>query len=286
MLMFRGMLLLGLPVAAAGVQSSAQSVTPSQATVTETRIITVKNGGEPDTLLMRATTSGRRSRIDVTGPGARNGPWHQMGTTEIIIATDSTTTAIFIDSARKTYWTTDLRATMHAIQKATSMNIKPVVARDASIIDSLGDGGKIAGYPTLHFRRRATGTMTMNVLGQANTWTDSIVTDYFVAPGLRSEPVEHRADQKPVQPPGAVSGMLSGNLSEVAAASAAAMLRMEKIGRVVETINQSTVTTDGGKMTDVRIEQFVSERTVPASDSLFSIPEGYKKARPGFLPTT
>jgi len=286
MLMFRGMLLLGLPVAAASGQSIAQPARPSQATVTETRSITVKNGGDPDTLLMRATNSGRRSRIDVTGPAARTGPWHEMGTTEIIIATDSTTTAIFIDSARKTYWTTDLRATMHAIQQSTTMNIKPVGARDASSLDSLGDGGRIAGYPTLHFRRRVAGQMTANLLGRTNTWDDSITTDYFVAPGLRPEPVEHGAGRKPVQPPGAVAGTLAGNLSEVAAASAAAMLRMQKIGRVVETITQSTVTTDGGKMTNVRIDQFVSERTIPASDSLFAIPAGYKKARPGFLPTT
>jgi len=289
MLKVRGILLLGLPLAAASqasAQSSDQSPAAAQATVTETRVITQRNGGEPDTVLMRTITAGNRTRIDVTGPGAQRAPWQTVGRTQIMIATDSTTTTTIIDSARKTYWTTDIRATMRAVQKATGMNIKPGVNRDILTIDSLGDGGPVAGYPTLHFRRHATMRMTMNVLGQPTTWADSMVIDYFVAPGLRPDSAEHAAIRKSEQLPGAAAGMLPGGASEVAAAGADAMLRMHKIGRIVETVTQSTATTDGGKMTNLRVEQFVSQRTIPASDSLFSIPEGYKKARPGFLPTT
>lgn len=285
MLKFRGTLLLALPLAAGG-QSSGRSSAPPQATVTETRVITERNGEEPDTVVMRSTQSGGRARMDVTGPGAQKDPWRHMGTTQITIATDSTTTATFIDSARKTYWTTDLRAMMGAVQTAMTMNIKPAATRDTSILDSLGDGGKVAGYPTLHFRRHTTARMTMNMLGQASTWTDTIVTDYYVAPGLRPDSDEHAESHKPRQPSSAVAGVLSGNVNEVAAEGAAAMRRMRKIGRIVETVTESTTTTDGGKMTNRRTEEFVSRRTIPASDSLFSIPEGYKRARPGFLPTT
>jgi hypothetical protein len=286
MLKFRGTLLLGLPLAAAGAQSSTRSAAPSQATVTEMRVITERNGGDPDTVLTRTTESGGRTRMDVTGPGAKKDPWQLMGTTEIMIATDGTPTAIFIDSARKTYWTTDLRAMMSAVPNATTMSIKPAATRDTSILDSLGDGGMVAGYPTLHFRRHATAQMTMNLLGQASTWTDAIVTDYYVAPGLTPDSDEQAARHKPEKPSRAGAGMLPRNMQGVAAAGAAAMRRMRKIGRIVETVTESTTTTDGGKMTNRRTEEFVSRRTIPASDSLFSIPEGYKRARPGFLPTT
>lgn len=102
MLKVHGLLFLLLPLATAGAQS--------QASVTEQRMISETDGGKPDTVLTRTISSGQRTRIDVTGPGSLLEPWRTMGTTQIIIASDSALTASYVDSAKKSYWSTNLRS--------------------------------------------------------------------------------------------------------------------------------------------------------------------------------
>lgn len=279
-----GLLLLVLPVVA-----TAQS----PGTVTEERVTTESNGGQPDTVMMRTISSRGRSRVDVAGGRTLTEPWRSMGTTYISVVGDSGATITYLDSARKTYWTTNLGAALSGALKA--MSVKPVPSAAHSSLDSLGDGGVVAGFRTLHFRGHATSGMTMSVMGNSTTWSDTTTTDYYVAPGLmldtlgaatpsavhRTRPDTGRSHSTSIE---TVSKQLAAATSGDALKARAAMQRMNKLGAIVKTVAEARVTVnDGFKLTRTTTE-LVSHKTIVVPDSLFAVPAGYTKTMPGFMP--
>lgn len=91
----RVLLLVVLPLVTVRAQSTG--------TINESRVITQKDGGKPDTVVIRTTSAGTRTRDDVSGPGTHQNPWHTMGTTQLVTITDSGMSMTYLDSAKKTY---------------------------------------------------------------------------------------------------------------------------------------------------------------------------------------
>ena len=279
-----GLLLLVLPVVA-----TAQS----PGTVTEERVTTETNGGRPDTVMMRTISSRGRSRIDAAGGRMLTEPWRSLGTTYISVPGDSGLTITYLDSTRKTYWATNIGSALSGALKALS--VKPLPSAAHSSLDSLGDGGIVAGFRTLHFRGHATSGMTMNVMGNSTTWADTTTTDYYVAPGLvldtlgaatpsaahRARPDTGRSHSTSID---TVLKQLAGETSGDVLKARAAMQRMNKLGAIVKTVAEARVTVnDGVKLTRTTTE-LVSHKTMVVPDSLFAVPAGYAKTMPGFMP--
>lgn len=278
MLKIHGLLLILLPLAATRAQSLAS--------VIETRLITETAGGKPDTLVMKSITSARRTRIDVSGSGTHVRPWAGLGTSQILIRSDSEYTITYLDSAKKTYWTVNMRSMLANIQKAIGFDMAPAAAGgDTLTIDSLGVGESVMGHSTVHFRMRSVSLMNLNVLGNATTLTTTQTTDYYVAPGVRLDSLYKAQRSSTPALPIPVIPTLSTGMKALAAQRAAATKRMRKIGSVLKTVTQSTTTVPGGTRTQRRSTEVLSYRAASAPDSLFVVPVGYTKTIPGFAPT-
>ncbi len=277
MLKIPGLLLLLAPLATVGAQT--------RGTVNESRMISQKDGAKPDTMVMRTTSVGARTRVDVTGPGTLVEPWRSMGKTSIMIVTDSGTAVTYVDSARKSYWTMNTRSMFNIIQRTTGLTMQPVEGGERPTLDSVGDGGAVAGYQTIHFRGHSTTRMTMNVLGEPTTWTDVRTTDYYVAAALPSDSLEMSAPSSPKPPRDVATMALSDEMKEMAAQRRATMMRMTKLGATVKTVTDSRMTTTGGARSQIQTTELLSHRTMLVPDSTFVVPVGYTKTFPGFTPT-
>lgn len=271
MLKIDGLLLLILPLATAGAQS--------QASVTDSRIITEKNGGKPDTLLIRTITSGRRTRVDLSGPGSLVQPWRMMGTTQLGVVGDSGMTSAYLDSAKKTYWSTNPRALQASIT-TIGLDINPVTPGDTLTLDSLGSGGVVGGHNTVHFRARSAIRLTVPAVGEVGNITEMQTTDYYIIPGPPIDSMGKAA--LPMQTPVL---QVSSGAKELGAERARAMARMAKTGNIIKTVIESKTTSMGGVISQRQTTETLDRRTMSVPDSLFVIPAGYTKVAPSFIPT-
>ncbi|MDQ6736688.1 MAG: hypothetical protein M3Z30_03175, partial [Gemmatimonadota bacterium] len=227
MLKIRGLLLVWLPLATVGAQS--------RGTVNESRVISQKDGGKPDTVVMRTISTGTRTREDFSGPGTLQEPWRTMGTTQILVINDSTTTMTYLDSAKKSYWTTNLSAAMTAIGK--NIDFKMESDTGASVtLDSVDQGEVIAGYKTVHFRGHSTHRMTMNILGAPTAWNVQTTTDYYVAPGFSPDSLELSSSSASKRALEIATASIAPGIKALVARNRSAMERMTKLGTTVKTV--------------------------------------------------
>ncbi len=276
MLKVRGLLLVLLPLTA-GAQSLAS--------VIETRLISQTGGGKPDTLVMKSTTSARRTRTDVSGPGTRVPPWATAGTSQIMSSSDSDFTITYLDSAKKTYWTVNMRSMLANTLKTIGFDMAPAAAGGTLTIDSLGLGDSVMGHPTVHFRTHSVSLMSLNVLGNATTLTTTQTTDYYVAPSVHLDSLEKTNGSGMPSLPTPAMPTLSDGMKTLAAQHATATKRMSKIGSVLKTVTLSTTEVPGGTRSQRQSTEVLSYRAASVPDSLFVVPSGYTKTIPGFAPT-
>ncbi|MEO6863846.1 MAG: hypothetical protein ABI229_00195, partial [Gemmatimonadaceae bacterium] len=252
MLKLHGFLLVFLPLTATGAQSLAS--------VTETRLIQETGGGKPDTLIMKTTTSAGRTRIDVSGSGTHAAPWASLGTSQIMIHSDSGYTITYLDSVKKTYWTVNMRSMFANIQKTIGLDMAPAAAGDTLAIDSLGVGESVMGHPTVHFRAHSVSVMHLNMLGDPTTLTTVQTTDYYVAPGVHLDSLEKTQGPSVPNPPMPLIGSASNGMKALVAQHATAAKRMSKIGSVLKSVTQSATTVPGGTRTQRSTTEVLSYR--------------------------
>lgn len=279
-----GLLLFLLPALAAA---------QSEGTVIEKRVTTETNRGKPVTYLTRTTSSRGRSRMDVSADGPLPEPWRSTGTTIITVRGDSGRTSTSVDSARKTYWTTNIRSILRGALNANVMKRVPSATHFS--VDSLGDGGVVAGFRTVHFRSHLTTSMTSSLLGDATTYVDTSTTDYYVAPGLRFDTLGATASSAMKSPrpdtsrsqhtgPDTLLKQFIGMQSEDTMKARAMIARMNKLGASVKTVAESRVTVEDGVKVTRTTTELVSHERMIVPDSLFVVPAGYVKTMPGFMP--
>jgi len=115
-------LLLLIPVVSARAQV--------RASITESRIITEKPGEAPDTVVLRAVAAGSRSRMEVSGPGAMRPPWQTIGSTTIMVSTDSSIITTHIDPIKKVYWIDDSGKTIANALKSMRFDVQAETGAD------------------------------------------------------------------------------------------------------------------------------------------------------------
>ncbi len=265
-------LLLLVPAAAAQAQVRAY--------ISESRVITEKPGESPDTVAMRTVAAGPRSRLEISGPGATRLPWSIVGATTIMTMTDSAITTIHIDPVRKVYWIDDAGEKIASTLKSIHLNVVPETGPDTARLDSLGSGGMIDGYNTIHFRERSATRTSVSTAAINSVTIQTMIYDYYVAPGSKSDSVDKTVSPG-IQLPKRDVVDLSPAMKELGAREAANKARMAKIGDIVRTVVQSSADADNlfhfrSTVTTDRISDTVA--VVP--DSLFVVPAGYTKTTP------
>lgn len=264
-------LLLVIPGASAHAQV--------RAAITESRIITEKAGATPDTVVMRTVAAGPRSRLEISGTGATRPPWQTTGPITIMVSTDSSIATTHIDTIKKVYWIDDAGKTIADAVKSMHIIMQPVTAGDTLRLDSLGSGGMIDGYNTIHFREHATIRMSVSTPSINSVTTQTMIVDYFVAPGLKSDSID-----KTISPGIQLSremGTASSAMKELGARRAANKQRMAKIGDVVRTVAQSSTNVDDlFKFQITTTTDRISDTVAVVPDSMFTVPAGYTKVTP------
>ena len=164
-----------------------------------------------------------------------------------MVSTDSSIITTHIDPVKKVYWIDDAGKTIANAVKSMHFDMQPVTAADTLRLDSLGSGGMIDGYNTIHFREHSATRMSVSTPSINSVTTHTMISDYYVAP------VHHAASKQ----------------------------RMAKIGDVVRTVAQSSTNVDDlFKFQITTTTDRISDTVAVVPDSMFTVPAGYTKVTP------
>jgi len=266
-------LLCSIAVTSVATTAAAQT----GAVVVDQRMIMETVAGKTDTILSRTVTSKERYRVDYISSTAAASPIFRPGLTELMMTRDSDVTIIFMDSARKIYAEMRPSSIMSSAGFA-GMAMKFESTGDSATIDSIGPGLTIAGHKTLHFRTHSTSRMTMTMFGDTSVRATAVTTDLYVAPDLASEsaepdPLRAKSNSARLR---SMTRMMPG-AEAIAEQTAKVTKRLAKCGTTLKAVTETTATTAAGARTQhMSLETLNYEKKI-VSDSLFSVPAGYKK---------
>jgi hypothetical protein len=250
-------------------------------TITDSRTITERSGMPPDTTLAHTFTLGKKFRSEHlagTRPGVMLG--NDSATIEIMTFSDSGMTMDFLDPVSKTYTEFQpggmMRGAMEML-KSMGSEMKSKISTDSASFDSLGDGGIVAGYRTIHFRTRFTSEMSMSMMGQSYSVRVSDTVDTYVAPALK-DPADSSANKRTLEDmKRSLGGLMPFDFGDMVTRLSADATRIARAGVPLKTVN-TIRTSSMGKETVQRMttEALKYERAV-LPDSLFQVPADYKK---------
>lgn len=149
---------------------------------------------------------------------------------------------------------------------------------DSATMDSIGPGPTIAGHKTLHFRMHSSSRMTTTMFGDTSVRATAVTTDFYVAPDLASDSQE--SDSARAKSTSArLRSMTRAMPGAEAMAEQAAKVtkRLAKCGTTLKTVTETTATTAVGARTQHMSLETLNYENKVVSDSLFSIPAGFKK---------
>jgi hypothetical protein len=253
----------------------------TRGTITDSRMITERSGMPPDTSFSHTFAVGKKFRSEHqagTRPGAILG--NDSATIEIMTFSDSGMTMDFLNPVSKTYTEFQpgglMKGAMEML-KSMGSEMKSKITTDSASFDSLGDGGIIAGYPTLHFRTRFTSEMSISMVGRSYSVRISDTVDTYVAPALK-DPRDSSANRATLEDmKRSLGGLIPFDLGDMMTRLSADATRITSAGVPLKTVN--TIRTNAmGKESVQRMttEALKYERAI-LPDSLFQIPADYKK---------
>jgi len=245
------------------------------ATVTDTRTITQRDGGKPDTVLSHTISAGGRTRIEHRGSDPETAAGKLASAIQIISAGDSDLVMTYIDTTRKMYAEMRPMSMMSAAMGMTNMKMDDTLSRPT--LDSIGPGPVINGHPTLHFRTKMTSRLSMVMMGDSSVMTQAITSDLFLAPDVkRVEP-----DSTGTKLSSRWEKMLPQGLMHLAGGAEAINARLAKYGMPLRTEMETVHTTAAGTMTVHQTVDILRRERVVVPNALFLPPPGYKKV--GFM---
>jgi hypothetical protein len=263
----------------------------SRGTVTDFRMITEVNDGAPDTAVIHSISSGKKHRMEFTG--ALFGPLNPFaggsGNVQLMTLADSEWTLDYLDTNKKTYFEFRVFEMMKATKQmmkdlggeGMDVGVKLTTTADTTTVDSLGDGGVVMGYSTLHFRSYSAHYWTMSVMGQSTTMSLRQIVDSYVSPALKSK--LGNLDSTSFGPEALksmmamLSAMMPTGMDSVMAKSATKLARINSVGMPVRTaINSTTVMMGVTKHEKQTMEILKIEKTT-VPDSVFRIPADFTK---------
>gem|GEM_PF-5123746 len=122
--------------------------------------------------------------------------------------------------------------------------------------------------------------MSVTIPGITSVTTQTAITDYYVAPGLRSDSID-KSLSPGIRLPAHDLGDTSSSMKELGGRRAANKQRMAKIGDIVRTIVQSSTNTDNLLHFEITTTtDRISDTIAVVPDSLFTVPAGYTKTTP------
>lgn len=239
--------------------------------------LTENTNGQAQSSSGHALVLGNNVRMDVYGPSSF-ATFNQMslGDTVSVISADTGMAQLvsLLGQTGKQYIQFAPVAMMKKMKDAmTQLGGSPQVDFSGSqvTVDSLGSGGMIAGYNTLHFR--TTIVMQMGLGGQP-MGNQNIVIDHYLAPDLKDFP-RGTAMLSGTDQASSIPGIPKTFSDQLAAAgkrtSSAMALRVET------SINGSMM---GIGMSRKQILEVTSVKRVDVPASSFVVPAGYRKIVP------
>jgi hypothetical protein len=263
----------------------------THAVVTDFRMITETNGGDPDTAIIHSISAGKKHRLESSGgSGASLFPLGQnAGKVQIMTLTDSAWTIDYLDSDAKTYIEVkpfEMMKGATEMMKAMGMDMKMTSTADTTVVDSLGDGGLMMGYPTLHFHSLSAYYFTMGMMGESSSLVIHQSADSYVSPRLKQEWAEldsirfspERISELMAQ----VTGGMPGGMDSVMKKALPRMARIARAGVALKTVMETTTTVMGITSHSKQTMEILKVEKAVVPDSTFTIPAGYKKVEPAF----
>jgi hypothetical protein len=239
--------------------------------------MTENTGGQLKSSVGHALVLGNNVRMDIVGPSsfATIGPM-SLGDTVAMISADTGMAQVvsLVGAAGKQYIQFAPMVMMKKMKDMMAqMGGSPQLdfAGSQVVVDSLGDGGMIAGYNTLHYRT----TIAMRIaMGGQPVGEQNIVNDLYVAPELkdfaRGTSLMSASDQV-----GAIPGIPKTLTDQI---TSAAQRTGYALALKVET--STTGSMMGTGMSRKQTLEVTSVKKVDVPASAFVVPAGYKKVVP------
>jgi hypothetical protein len=225
---------------------------------TMTTNVTVDSGGAGHTtsVAMRQQVTARNLRTEFVQVSGHSAPFNIEGMYFVVDIVDSTMISVMPAQHMATVMGLNVLGPIKTLRVSAEQNLT------RNDLEDLGDGGRIRGHATHHYRMTTAGTMTMHIAGQTCTSTVDGVSEMWVAPDIDLGPME-AALANQMEALGGAAMELSGGVAPT---------KMPK-GVALKSISKRTAKDATGKpitiTTTTEVIEFAQTNLDP---SLFSVP--------------
>lgn len=261
----------------------------TSAIVTDFRMITEMNGGAPDTAIIHSIAAGNRQRLESKGNAPSSiSPFGSIaGNVQIVTVADSDITMDYLNSDSKTYFEfkpLEMMKGAREMMKSLGADNRMTSTGDTVVIDSLGDGGVVMGYPTIHFHSYSAHYFTMSMMGESTNMAIRQSTDSYVSPKFKQEWAAKDSNaftpEKLTEMLGKLSDIMPMGMDSVIAHQVSKMARITRAGTALKTVMEMTNTAMGMTSTTKQTMEILKVEQAVVPDSTFTVPADYKKTEP------
>lgn len=265
---------LGVAALFLSVPAAAQAPNGVSFDQTITSVNTTSGHVDTTSNVIHALAAGTNMRIETSNNTLypQMGPFNP-GPHAVLLVRDGGAETVFINPDSKEYLSIKPLDMMTGFKKMLqgmggSMTFDSTGTRMS--MDSVGAGPTIDGHSTIHYTLRAAVKVTIAVMGETMSNENVSVTEIYSAPDM----AEFRE---------ATNGMMN-QFVEVARSMGMSGAMFDKMkadqsklrGFPLRLVKQSTMTQRGVTRTSTETIESRNAKRVPAPDSLFAIPAGYK----------
>lgn len=203
---------------------------------------------------------------------------HLGDSVRVLMADTGTALTIsFVGPVKKAY--AEMRPMEMARESQAAQAGNPMLAQIAFAgtsvkLDSLGDGGTIAGHATQHFRTTAIINITMKSMGTGPLGHQIVTTDYWLAPDLREFSYVHF-----ITP--AYSAQEIPGLPDSIRAKFESTARVLDRGMLLKAEMHTTGAMFGTGVNSHGSLEITDLKPTTVSPAVFAVPPGYSKVSPG-----
>ena len=182
---------LGLALVFISLEAEAQQAASVPGwTVTVNIVTDFGDLGRGDTTTMRHRIADHRLRWEVVRVRKSSGPVPVDGMYVIVDMADSTMTTVMPAQHMATIGRLD-----RIDERRAALNLSTAEHLTQSDLEDLGDGGRILGHATRHYRLTTEGTAAMTVAGQTCAQRVHYVTEMWLAPDVDFGPISGAMSQ-------------------------------------------------------------------------------------------
>ena len=264
------------------VSGAAQAPNGVSFDQTITSVKSTAAGVDTTSNVVHALAAGGNMRIETNN----NTLYPQMGPFSpgphaVLLVRNGGSETVFMNPDTKEYLTIkpmEMMAGFRKMLEGMGGSMKFDTSATRMTIDSVGPGPTIDGHKTVHYTLRAALKVTISMMGDTMSNEDVSVTDIYAAPDMS----DFRA---------ATDGMMN-QFAEVARSMGMVGPMFDKMkadqskvrGFPLRIVKQSTQTQRGQARSSSETIESRNAKRVPAPDSLFTVPAGYKAVAMPVMP--